>query len=221
MQALELINTKLTALRPSDTVAVALSWMDEWRVGQLPVVDNRKLLGIVKDTHLLAVEDEQTAIQDLPLEKEDLFVHQDQSLFEFIHFFTAYEVEVVPVVDSDKNFQGIVGQTDVFSFFAQSFSVESGGVIVLAMDYRDYSLSEISRLVESNNARIMGSVVEVSKESSSKIFLTLKLNVADLQFVMATLTRFGYKIVAEFQWQENAVSIESERLNSLMRYLEI
>ncbi len=221
MLATSFINADITALRPSDTVATALNWMAELKSFQLPVVENRKLLGILSEVNLLAVADEKTTLKQLRLDKQDVFVYETQRLYEFLHYFRVYDLHIIPVVNQAGHYQGVISEADIMLYFAEAFSTELGGIIMLSMDYRDYSLSEISRLVESNNARIIGSLVEVDSENNNRLFLTLKLNTSDIRYVVATLERFGYKMIAQLQWQDEAVSIESERLNSLMRYLDV
>lgn len=221
MLASALINTEITALRPSDTVNTALNWMDEFKVRHLPVVEDGKLLGMIGDMNLLAVEDEHTPLGQLPLHSEDIHAHDHQQLFEFLHFFKNYGLSLIPILNKAGNYQGVIGEADLFHYFAEAFSTELGGVLMLSMDYRDYSLSEISRLVESNKARVIGTLVEVDPENNNRLFLTLKLNTSDTRYVVATLERFGYKLIGQFQWQEEAVSVESDRLNSLMKFLDV
>ena len=221
MLASALINSDITALRPSDTVETALNWMAEMKVFQLPVVENRKLLGMIGEVNLLAVPESKTPLSSIPLNKKEVYVHEGQRLFEFIHYFSQYEVHLVPVVNDKNRYQGVVGEKGIFEYFAKAFSTDIGGILMLSMDYRDYSLSEISRLVESNKARVLGSLVEVDPDDSNRLFLTLKLNTADTQYVVATLERFGYKLVGQFQWQNEATSVESDRLSSLMKFLDV
>ena len=90
---------------------------------------------------------------------------------------------------------------------------------MLSLNQADYSLSEISRLIESNEAQIMGSSLNIDKNEPTKFRLTLKINKIDLTHIIATLERFGYKIIAKYQ-QVKSVSNEKERLDMLMRYLD-
>ncbi len=107
-----------------------------------------------------------------------------------------------------------------FPFFSQSaFIQSSGGIIVLSINQLDYSLSEISRLIESNDAQILGSSINVDKNDFSKFRLTLKINREDLTHIIATLERFDYKVIAKYHEAVNT-SNDKERLDLLMRYLD-
>jgi len=96
----------------------------------------------------------------------------------------------------------------------------TGGILVLSLKEIDYSLAEISRLIESNETKILSSFVAVDEYDSAMIKLTLKLNKTDLSRVIATLERFSYKIIAQFQETE-LLSNDKERLDLLLRYLNI
>jgi acetoin utilization protein AcuB len=54
-----------------------------------------------------------------------------------------------------------------------------------------------------------------------KIKLTLKINQEDLSRVIATLERFNYRIIARYQESRTDPNNEKERLDMLMRYLNI
>ncbi|MDN3671281.1 hypothetical protein QWY93_18445 [Echinicola jeungdonensis] len=53
-----------------------------------------------------------------------------------------------------------------------------------------------------------------------KIKLTLKVDQIDLKHIKATLERFGYKIIDHYQ-EEMGVSGEQDRLDNLLRFLDI
>ena len=105
--------------------------------------------------------------------------------------------------------------------FAQSASVQMpGGILVLSMDLMDYSLAEISRYVEENNAKIISSTMVEDSLDKGKIKLTLKINQLDLSRIVATLERFGYRVIGRYQ--EDARDDDSkERLDMLMKYLNM
>ena len=91
---------------------------------------------------------------------------------------------------------------------------------MLSMDLSDYSLAEISRLIEENNAKILSCIVKEDPFDIGKIRVNLKINELDLSRIVATLERFGYRVVGRYQ--EAAVQgNEKEKLDLLFRYLDI
>ena len=84
----------------------------------------------------------------------------------------------------------------------------------------DYSLAEISRLVEENNCKILSSSVKNDPDDPNNIRVTIKLNTLEMERVAATLERFEYKIIARFK-ESKVTEGEREKIDMLFRYLEI
>jgi len=81
-------------------------------------------------------------------------------------------------------------------------------------------LSEISRLIEAENTKILSCSLTNDLLDHSKIKLTLKLNRTEVAHIVATLERFGYKIIAKYQ-ESPDTSNEQERIDLLLKYLEM
>ncbi|HRG09696.1 MAG TPA: cbs domain containing protein, partial [Cyclobacteriaceae bacterium] len=63
-------------------------------------------------------------------------------------------------LNEEQKYAGVITVQDIMISFAQTASVQmQGGIIVLSMDLIDYSLAEISRYVEENNAKIISSLM--------------------------------------------------------------
>lgn len=92
----------------------------------------------------------------------------------------------------------------------------SGGVIVLSLKQTDYSLSEITRLTEAENAKILASSIANDYLDTTKIKLTLKINKNNLTPIFSVLERFNYHIIAIYEGI-NAAPVEKERWGMLMK----
>ena len=95
-----------------------------------------------------------------------------------------------------------------------------GGILVLSMDLIDYSLAEISRYVEENNAKIISSSMIEDPLDKGKIKLTLKINQVELNRIIATLERFGYRIIGRYNEVKRDTG-ERDKIDMLLRYLDI
>jgi acetoin utilization protein AcuB len=96
-----------------------------------------------------------------------------------------------------------------------------GSILVLTMEERDYSLSQISRYVEENNAKILSAHVVTDEHDPYRIRLTLRLNTSNLARITATLERFGYLVSAQFSGTAEVGEDEQERFDALLRYLSV
>ncbi len=220
MLAAELIDPMLPALKPTDSVGQALDWMQEHRIGQLVLIDQGDYLGIVSEELLLDIGDDQRPLKNILHLFEQVYVYEGQHLYEVLGMVMQQRMDVVAVLNEGREFIGTVSTAELLRQFAQELGVqESGAVLILSLNERDYSMAEISRLVESNNVKIISSYFSSAAYGMpDRSRLTLKLNRQDITAVIATLERFGYQIEAAFA-NTPVESIDQERLDSLLRYL--
>jgi CBS domain-containing protein len=226
MTIAEIINHDLPILKPSDTVGNALNWMEENRIGQLVVVDAGKYAGIVSEEILMGYN-EDMELTDVMLQFSEISLFDYQHIYESLGLISKYNsggvpLQVIGVIDEEENFVGIITASEVYTKFGELLgSQEPGAVLVISIKNRDYSLAEISRLVESDNAKILSSYFTgntfLNNESAN---LTLKINRENITSIVATLERFGYTVEASYA-HEPVESIEQERYNMLMKYLSV
>jgi acetoin utilization protein AcuB len=220
MLAAELINLMIPPLKLSDTSQVALNWMEEFHLSQLPVVDQQNYCGMISEESILEANDSSLAISSYKLDLQELKVSPDMHYLDLLKNADQFKVNLLPVIDSSNNYQGVVSVNDISAALAQMLnSYGPGGIIVLYLKERDYSLSQISRLVESNDAKILSSFVNTDNDVEH-LKLTLKLNKTDVSRVIATLERHDYRVIAQFQEGES-VEKDKDRLDLLFKYLNI
>jgi acetoin utilization protein AcuB len=221
MIAEELINQMIPPLKTSDSGEKAVRWMEEFRVNQLPVVKNRQYLGMVTEENILALEDRTMPLAQVPVGFAEVFVHHYQHFYSVMEVAIRNKIQVVPVLDEHQEFLGVITVNDTIAAFGQMSALQGqGGILVLNMNERDYSLSEISRHVEENNAKILSAYVSPDEMDGYKIKVTLKVNTMDLTRIIATFERFNYRIIAQFH-DAGEVKDDQDRLELLMRYLNI
>ncbi|HYG39812.1 MAG TPA: CBS domain-containing protein [Cytophagales bacterium] len=222
MIAEELINPMIPTLKPTDTVDKALDWMEEFRSNQLPVLDNSEYKGLINDYSFYDGSNGGPHISDYALSAEEVFVLPHQHFYDVIKIASDNHLEVIAVVDDQRDYKGVISVKEtLLSAFAQISAVQTaGGILVLSLNENDYSLAEISRLIESNNLKILCSYVTSDDLDPLKIKLTLKLNKMDLTYAIATLERYNYKIIAKFQ-ETDIIPTDKDRLDLLLKYLSL
>ena len=221
MIAEALINQMIPALKPTDKAEKAIVWMEELKTNQLPVIENKTFKGLISEDIILESNDLNREIGHFKLISEHCYVNEDQHLFDIIRVAQECKSELVAIINNEGEFMGVSRHEDTMKAFSNTLTVQGqGGILVLEMRYIDYSMAEISRLVESDDAKIMGSYLSLDHSNANMVFLTLKLNKEDLTTVIATLERFGQKVVAKFH-ENNNIDRERERLDNLLNFLNI
>jgi predicted transcriptional regulator len=221
MQAYEFINNLIPPLKPNDKAKMALSWMEEIRTNVLPVVDKGIFKGFISDDLIYTKNSPELKITKFDLISSSCFVYMDKHIYDVIKASSEFDINMVAVVDRGNQYLGVITMEDAISAFADSLSIQShGAVLVLSMFMTDYSLFEIARIIESENAKILSSFISNDPLDDSKIKLTLKLDKTELRHIKATLERFGYRIIDHYQ-EETAISEDQERIDNLIRFLNI
>jgi len=216
----EILNTEIAPLKTTDNVALALTKLDLLHTNKLPVVDDGKLIGMISLETLIEVSDEEVLIQEVPLD-DSISLPNDQHLFEATRKMLSNELFILPVVDSDKNFLGVIKKHEVLEALSDLFNLESfGSVLTIEMTPYDFTLSELIRIIEVEDAKILGVAVQKPNDHSDFYRVSVKLNIEDSSTVSAALNRYGYVVTS----QVSSASMEkdfSDRADELIRYLNI
>ena len=217
----EILNTKIAPLELSDTIAFALTKMDLMRTSKFGVVDSSKrLVGMVSLPALLDKGDESVKLEELDLEKP-IFVPGKQHLFEAARRMLTHELYIMPVVDSDMKFKGIVNKNEVIKALSELFNIASyGSVITIELAQADFTLTDMIRIIETEGAKILGIAVQQPSAENASYRVSIKLNLEDSSVVSAALRRFGYEITSEAS-SEALEHNYTDRADELIRYLDI
>ena len=218
MQASELISSSIISLHPDDDGLKALSLMDDLRISHLPVIRNQYYLGLISENEILQWQSTDELIEEHLPNLMAPFVLRSQHLFDIVEILEANSLSVVPVLSEEKKYVGAISNRKLLYTIAKSAAVQNiGGVIVLEMNQNDYSMSEIASIIESNNAKILSSYI-TSVPDSTKMELTIKINITELDSIISDMRRFEYKVMASYN-DGNSKDDLMERYESLMRYL--
>ncbi|AKP51195.1 CBS domain-containing protein [Cyclobacterium amurskyense] len=221
MRAIEFINNLIPPLKFTDKVKLGLSWMEEIRTDILPVVDKGAFKGFITDEIIYELNDPELNIEYIDLIGTASIVQEDRHIYEVLRVSSENQVSMVAVLDKELKYLGVVTQEGAISAFTESISIQSqGGVLILSMFMTDYSLYDIARVVESENAKILSSFISDDPLDDSKIKVTLKIDQVELRHIKATLERFGYRVIDQYQ-EEDGISSDQDRLGNLMRFLDI
>ena len=216
----DVISVAIPTLHLDDTAAQALQLMAEFHVEHLPVVVDDKLAGLVYEDDLIDITNENTPLSDLQSIFSKLVVKADNHFLEAVQLVNEYGLTVIPVIEGEQEFIGAISQADLFKQLAkQTGANEPGGVIVLELEKRGYSFSEISKLVETNDSQIIQ--LNSYYDNITETFLvTIKVNKFEISDIVATFQRYDYTVKYYFgeELYENELK---NNYDHLMNYLNM
>ncbi|HBL77688.1 MAG: hypothetical protein A2W90_02735 [Bacteroidetes bacterium GWF2_42_66] len=221
MIAENLISEVVPSLRWADTGQKALNWMDVFRISHLPVVEDHHYYGMVSDKMIYDLNLFDKEMEEMRDKLLTPHVFTNQHIYQVVSFIYEFKLSVVPVLDLHKEYKGVVTAFDLAKEFASLVAVnEPGGVIELELNPIDYSLVQITQIVEGNDAKILSLYVK-ERSDSKQMTVTLKINVIDLSRIIQTFVRYDYNIKAVYMDESMLDELYDDRFDQLMKYLNI
>lgn len=221
MIAGKLISDTIPSVKSTEAGQKAMNSMDVYRVSHIPVVDDNRYLGLVSDKLIYDLNLLEVPIKN-ELDKLDTsHAHKDQHIFEVAMVMYKLKLSVLPVLDQDHYYLGAITLYDLARRFSHLFSLqEIGGVVVLEMNVNDYSMEEISKIVESNGVRILSSFLD-RKPGTSNLDVILKLDKEELSPVIQGFMRYDYNVKAVYLDHSMLTDLYNDRYEQFMKFMNI
>jgi IMP dehydrogenase len=96
------------------TIADALNLMQEYKIGGIPVIDDKKkLIGIVTNRDLRFETDMKRPVQEVMTSKDIITTTQKTDLVKAAEILQKHKIEKLPVVDADNTLIGLITYKDI------------------------------------------------------------------------------------------------------------
>ncbi|HEU4470232.1 MAG TPA: CBS domain-containing protein [Flavisolibacter sp.] len=214
----DLISNSIPYLHKDDKVHHALQLMNDYHVAHLPVVEDENYLGIVSEEQLLQSDDEHS-IRELQVADGTTSVQAGDHFLKAIQTAVVNKLSIVPVVQ-EKQLLGIVTYNDLLRNASHFMSLnQPGALIVLEMEGRSYSFTEINRIVESNDAQIT-QLNTFTDPETGMMQATIRISKLEVSDIISTFQRYEYNVKYYFgeELYENELRTNYD---NLMNYLKI
>lgn len=217
----ELISDYVPSVTSSDSTTRALDWMNEFKLSQLPVVDGGTYQGLVTENDILDADSLEVSVGDIKFKGWDsAFIHDENHLYDALDLMANLNLEVLPVLGEDDRYLGVITFREMAPYLGRLFAVhQRGGILVLEVPRNGYSLSEIGRITESENTKVLSLYLWAHPEGHV-VWITLKLNAEDLSRVSAAFERFDYTIIRAYNKVE-PIDDYRKNIDALMKYLNM
>ena len=217
----DIYSDTIPALSNMDSVQRALYFMEFFKVSRLPIIDDEIFLGMVSEESIMDLDLESFPIEKCEIQKENTFIYANQHIYDAILLMGKQKTSLLSVLDSEDKYLGTISASELINAVGKLTSIDqSGSIVVLKIGVRDYSLSEIAQIVESNQVKILSSYIQTCSDQVN-IKVTLKLNTSDLSSIKAGFERYNYKIEAIFAEKHLIDDMHKDRLDELMHYINM
>jgi signal-transduction protein with cAMP-binding, CBS, and nucleotidyltransferase domain len=215
----DFITKEYPVLKSFDTGEYALSMMDELKVQHLPLVDDGVYKCLLSEKDLLAMPDPLAPVTEPALFAPD--VTENSHLHEVIARMSRYRLTLLPVVDSEGKYIGVITRDRLIDAMAELCNAEtSGSVVVLEMWPQDYVLSDIARIIEANNAHVLNLLYNIEQDTG-RLRITIKIDLEDVTPVIRSFERFNYTVLYHFMEKGMVDEVLQQRMDELLYYMNM
>ncbi len=220
MLTIELINSNIPRLQLQDTVGKALQLTNDFRVSHLPVVSEENFLGLISEEDLIDSGDEKLTIEFLEKYFVKACVQNNVHFLNAVNISAQFETNIVAVINPENEYAGVITTQDLLKTLGNFAGAnEIGGIIVLEMERSQFAISEISRIVESNDCSILH-LNTTTNEITGLLTVTIHINKREIAIVVSTFERYEYDVIYFFGNQKFENEIHNN-YRHLMNYLDI
>jgi Mg/Co/Ni transporter MgtE len=214
----DFINNDFRAIDSQETILAAQDFFMDVSFSHFPVVEEGIYIGsIVADD--LETFDTDKKVSDYKYTLEPFFVKTTMIWLDVLEVFGNNHTDIVPVLDENNCYVGYYAVGDIMNFFNETpFIKEAGGILIVQKSIVDYSMSQITQIVESNNGKLLG--VFISDSNNDSVEITIKVTMGAMNDIIQTFRRYNYEIISEHD-DDNYINNLKERSDYLDKYLNI
>lgn len=212
------ITNDFRAIDSQETIASVQDFFIDVNFSHFPVVEDGIFIGSIASDDVETFDTDKRAI-DYKYTLERFFARKSMIWLDVLEVFAKNHTNVIPVLDENNLYIGYYEIEDIMKFFQETpFLKEQGGIIIVQKGLLDYSMGQVTQIVESNNGKILGCFV--SEADLENVQITIKIGVGPLNEIIQTFRRYNYEIISEHQ-EDAYINSLKERSDYLDKYLNI
>lgn len=212
------ITNDFKAIDSQDTIAVVQEFFDELHFSHFPVIEEGIYIGSIASDDIETFDTDKK-VADYRFTLEGFFTRTNTIWLDVLEIFAKNHTNLVPVLDENNKYVGYYEIEDIMKFFHETpFLKEPGGIIIVKKPILDYSMSQITQIVESNNGKLLG--LFISETDVESVQITMKISLGAMNEIIQTFRRYNYEIISEHQ-EDNYINNLKERSDYLDKYLNI
>ena len=206
-------------LHLEDTAAFVLQCMEDFDVQHLPIVKDDYFVGMINKEDVLAI-DSAKPIAQLSDQMLRIGISGKAHFLMALDLYAKHHLSLLPVLNEQQECIGVIPQKNLNELLAQFLGVaQQGAILVFSVLPYQYSLAEMSRLVETNNAQIIQLNTHFD-DATGALIITVKINREEAGAIIATFQRYNYQVLHYFGNTPLNDDIE-EHYHHLMNYLDV
>ena len=215
----EIINRKFNACKLSDLAINTLAIMEEYKISEIPIIDDENnFLGILEESIILNMENINESLFFIKRHIKKIFLYSHAHIFQSIQILNSHTLSLIPVIDENHKYIGCIKPYDILiSMGLNNYNTQHINFITIILNSKDYSLTEISRLIEENNGQIISTIIN---KKDNQLHLHLLIYCVNFNPIKHTFKRYNYDCI-EFISNNLTKPNLDDRFESFINYLNI
>jgi len=195
MNITEYILNDFNPLTLQSSVKEALELFKTYPITHIPITENNAYIGCISQSDILTIDNQDGLLKEQQDFLDHFQVHSEESIIELLNIFANNDTNILPAIIKQE-YIGYFELNDILDVFSQSPFLNSDGfILILQKNNKEYSMSEIAQIVESNNGTLLGSYI--SNNIGDKTELTLKISSQEINEIIQSFRRYNYTIITE------------------------
>jgi len=215
----QLISPAVPTLLPADSGSHALDQMEKSRFSELPVVSEDSYVALIQENDLLDWDTPDEKLSKASFLNYRPAIAASSHPFEALRILHQMNLDILPVIDHEQRYIGAVTKDTLLKYITENSGIDNpGGILVLEIAPRNYTLYEIARICENEDVIILN--MQVHTNELGMLEVTLKLNRSVVAAVVSSFERHNYR-VREVYGEDNKDDDITGKYNLLMNYINM
>ena len=218
MQLQDFVINDIKPLSITDKISDLQLLFNQLTYSHIPILKDGIYLGCISETDAHCFESAKS-ISECNHTIEGFFVRPAANWLDVLEVFAQNNSNIMPILDHNNTYVGYYELNDIIHLFNETpFFSEPGGILIVEKGIQDYSFSEISQIVESNDAKLLGAFI--SKMDGDLARITIKIGDASLNDIIQTFRRYSYNIISGHE-EDSYIESLKDRSQYLDKYLNM
>lgn len=210
---------EIKALSLENSVSDALNLCEHLPITHIPIVKENKLVGCFSEDDIQTIEQQDASLHQYTHLLQHFHANTTYSLLELIALFAENDCNIIPVLDERQNYIGYYELRDILDVFVNCPFMHNNNVtLIVTKPKNDFSMSQVSQIIESNKAKLLG--LYVSRETMDEVEVTLKISSEEMNEIIQTFRRYDYTIISQLEDDEYLEELK-DRANYFKKYLDM
>ncbi|WP_269227290.1 CBS domain-containing protein [Flavobacterium eburneipallidum] len=212
------ITNDFKAIDSQETIGAVQEFFDDLTFSHFPIIEEEIYIGSIASNDIETF-DSNKKVSDYKYSLEGFFARNNMIWLDVLEVFAKNNTNLIPVLDEKNKYIGYYEMSDIIKFFNETpFLSEQGKIIIIRKKDIDYSASQISQIVESNDGKLLG--LFVSATDADSIEITLKISIGPVNEIIQAFRRYDYEIISDHN-EDSYITTLKERSDYLDKYLNI